>query len=175
MTTLLVAFASKHNSTAEIARAMGEILESYDHLRVILRPVSMVDDLTGYDAVVLGSAVYMGNWQETAADFLRDHEDELAKLPVWLFSTGPTGEGDPHELMKGWTFPEALKLLAERIHPRDIALFHGKLDTGKLNFLERSAIKMVKAPVGDFRDWNIIREWAEGIAETLCEPLEEKC
>ena len=72
---------------------------------------------------------------------------------MWLFSSGPTGEGDPVELMKGFRFPEALQPIADHIRPRDIAFFHGALDMKELSLPERLIVKGIKAPLGDFRDW----------------------
>jgi menaquinone-dependent protoporphyrinogen oxidase len=167
MTKVLVAYASKHRSTAEIAQAIAEVLRQSPALEVDIRSVEIVGNVSTYDAVVLGSAVYAGQWQSVAAAFLRKHEAELARRPVWLFSSGPTGEGDPKTLMKGWNFPEQLQPLAERIRPRDIILFHGNLDPNRLNFLEQFVVKGVHAPMGDSRDWNMIRAWAAGIAQTL--------
>ena len=166
MPTVLVAYATKHHATAEIAEAIGEELRQAG-LKVDIRDVNTVTSIAPYAAVVAGSAVYVGQWQPAAIHFLEAHEGELATRPLWLFSSGPTGEGDPVQLMKGWAFPENLKALAARINPRDIALFHGKIDPTRLNFLERAAVKMVKAPVEDSRDWKLIREWAHGIAYAL--------
>jgi len=118
---------------------------------------------------VLGSAAYVGRWQKEAARFLESQEAGLVQRPVWLFSSGPTGEGDPVELLQGWRLPEALRPVADRIAPRDIAVFHGNVDRSKLNFIEKQMIKMVKAPAGDFRDWNAIRAWAAGVASVLSE------
>jgi menaquinone-dependent protoporphyrinogen oxidase len=99
MAKILVAYASKHNATAEIANAIGETLRQSDALEVDVRSVDSVKDIALYDAVVLGSAVYVGRWQGEAADFLKQHEKELAQRPLWLFSSGPTGEGDPKALL----------------------------------------------------------------------------
>ena len=166
MPTVLVAYATKHHATAEIAEAIGEELRQAG-LNVDIRDVNTVTSIAPYGAVIVGSAVYVGQWQPAAVKFLETHEGELAQRPVWLFSSGPTGSGDPVSLMKGWAFPESLKPLAERIAPRDIALFHGKIDPTRLNFLERTAVKMVKAPVEDSRDWKLIREWAHAVAYAL--------
>ena len=166
MPTVLVAYATKHHATAEIAEAIGEELRQAG-LKVDIRDVNTITSIAPYAAVVVGSAVYAGHWQPSAIQFLEAHEGELAQRPVWLFSSGPTGSGDPVSLMKGWSFPEGLKSLAERIGPRDIALFHGKIDPTRLNFLERAAVKMVKAPVEDSRDWKLIREWAHAVAYAL--------
>jgi len=74
--------------------------------------------------------------------------------------------------MKGFRFPEAQQPIADRIRPRDIAFFHGVLDMQKLNLGEKVIIKGIKAPVGDFRDWNAITAWARGIAEALNKGVE---
>jgi menaquinone-dependent protoporphyrinogen oxidase len=163
---VLVAYASKYGATAEIAEQVGEGLKKAG-LEVEVLPAEKVKDLGEYGAVVLGSAVYAGQWRKEASDFLQGNEQALKEMPVWLFSSGPTGEGDPVEAMKGWRFPEALQPVADRIGPRDKAFFMGEIDMKKLNLPERMIIKAMKAPSGDFRDWETIESWAGGIAGEL--------
>ncbi|MBI1256257.1 MAG: flavodoxin [Chloroflexi bacterium] len=167
MTRVLVAYASRHNSTAEIAFAIGGVLQQSPQLQVDIEQVDHVKDITPYQVVVLGSAIYMGQWQAAAADFLKQRQRELEQRSVWLFSSGPIGDGDPKTLMNGWVFPEVLQPFADRIKPRDIALFHGKLERDWLNILEKAAVKFVGASTGDSRDWKMIRAWANKIAEAL--------
>jgi menaquinone-dependent protoporphyrinogen oxidase len=171
MTRVLVAYASKYHATAEIAEEIGKALRQTPGLEVVVKDVSTVTSVDMYQAVILGSAVYIGQWQEAAAKFLKDHEPELAKVPVWLFSSGPTGDEDPRDTLKGWEFPEGLRPVAERIAPREIVLFHGKLDMKNLHFGERLIIKAMHPPIGDFRKWDDIRDWAYHIAETLKSPV----
>jgi len=166
MESVLVAYASKHGATAEIAERIGQVLRQAG-LRADVLPTDRVSDLTPYQAVVLGSAVYIGQWQKRAARFLRENEKALAERPLWLFSSGPTGEGDAAALVQGWRFPKALQPIADRIRPRDIAVFHGALDAAKMNWFEKWMIKNVKAPLGDFRDWDAITTWATAIADVL--------
>lgn len=163
---VLVAYATKHGSTAEISEKIGMTLEEAG-LKVEVMSVDDVADLEGHTAVILGSAVYIGRWRKEAAKFLEANEQELATRDVWLFSSGPTGEGDPVENLQGWRLPESLQPVAERIQPHEIAVFPGALMPEDLNFLEKWAIKNVKAPIGDFRDWEMITAWAESIAKTL--------
>ncbi len=163
---ILIAYATKKGATAGIAEKIGEVLGKEGFPAEVL-PVGQAGDPSLYDAVVLGSAVYLGQWQKEAAGFLERHADKLAERPVWLFSSGPTGEGDPVALLKGWHFPESLQPLIDRIKVRDICLFHGMLDPDKLNLIEGLAIKAVKAPLGDFRNWKSVESWATGIAEAL--------
>jgi len=87
---VLVAVASKHGATQEIAEAIGRVLAERGVGADVMR-VDDVTDATGYEAVVLGSAVYMGNWLEPARRFVEDHADELAAQPTWLFSSGRPG------------------------------------------------------------------------------------
>ena len=163
---VLVTYATKYGATAEIAEKIGQVLRQAG-LQTDVLPADRVGDLSPYKAVVLGSAVYIGQWQKKAATFLKANEKALAERPVWLFSSGPTGEGDPVQLMKGWRFPTSLQPIADRIHARDIAIFHGAVDPKKMNLIEKWMIKNVKAPVGDFRDWEAINAWASAISVAL--------
>ena len=166
MDKVLVAYASKRGATAEIAEKIGRVLEQAG-LTTDVQPADRVSDLTPYRAVVLGSAVYIGRWRKEAVRFLETNEAALAERAVWLFSSGPTGEGDPVELTQGWRFPKGQQPIADRIQPRDVVVFHGAIDKGDLNFIERFMIKNVKAPIGDFRDWDAITAWATSVADAL--------
>jgi menaquinone-dependent protoporphyrinogen oxidase len=164
---ILVTYASKYGATKEIAEKIGEVL----HLAGLwadVCPADSIQDLTVFEVVILGSAVYVGRWQKEAVKFLQANEKFLAGRQVWLFSSGPTGEGDPIELVAGWRLPETLQPVVDRIRPCDIAVFHGHINPKKLNFIEKWAIKsLVKKPFGDFRDWEAITAWATSIADTL--------
>jgi menaquinone-dependent protoporphyrinogen oxidase len=166
---ILVTYASKYGATKEIAEKIAAVLRQAG-LQVDVFPVDDSLDITSYKAVILGSAVYIGKWQNEAVEFLRANERILANRLVWLFSSGPTGEGDPVELVEGVRLPAALQPVVDRIQPGDIAVFHGFIDPGKINFIEKWAIKsLVKKPFGDFRDWDAITSWATSIAKALKE------
>ncbi|KAA3660619.1 MAG: flavodoxin [Chloroflexi bacterium] len=161
---ILVAYASKYGATAEIANKIGDVLRDLD-LNVDVLPVKQVQDVGVYTAVILGSAVYIGQWRREAVKFLKANEGVLGKRPFFIFSSGPTGEGDPVEMQNGWQMPGKLQPIIERIQPGDIAVFHGAVDTQKLNFIEKWMLNNVKAPAGDFRDWDAITAWATTIAD----------
>ncbi len=167
MDTILVTYASKYGSTREIAVWIGEVLGQAG-LKAAVLPVNDVHGLSAYRAVILGSAVYIGKWQKAAVEFVRSQEGVLAKRPVWLFSSGPTGEGNAVDLVEGKRLPAELEPVAERIHPRDVAVFHGNIDPGKINFTEKWAIKnFKKKPFGDFRNWTAITAWAKNVANAI--------
>ena len=163
---VLVAYGTKYGATAEIAERIGQVLRQAG-LDAEVLPAECVGDVRAYQAVVLGSAVYIGQWRKQAAAFLKANEQALAGRPVWLFSSGPTGEGDPVALTQGWRFPTGLQPVADRIGPRDIALFGGAASVEKMNFIEKWLLKNVKAPAGDYRDWDAITAWAASIAGAL--------
>jgi menaquinone-dependent protoporphyrinogen oxidase len=164
--TVLVTYATKYGATAEIAQRIGQVLLKAG-LEAEVMPVKEVKDPARYRAVVLGSAVYIGQWRKDAASFVKSNREALSAVPVWIFSSGPTGQGDPEALVQGWRYPSALEPVIEAIKPRDIAVFHGMINLDKFNFLEKAAIKNIKAPLGDWRDWDAIEKWAQGIAESL--------
>ena len=163
---VLVAYASKYGSTAEIARRISRILKEEGH-QVQLRNASEVGQVAEFDAVVLGSAVYAGQWRKPAVELMLSSESSLSNIPVWFFSSGPTGEGKPAELMNGWEFPDSLEQAARRIEPRSIEFFHGVLDPEQLSLPEKLIVKGLGAPLGDFRNWEKIEAWANSIAKFL--------
>ena len=158
---VLVTVASKHGATEQIGQVVAATLRDAG-LPVSTRRPEQVTDADGYDAVVLGSAVYAGRWLAEARSFAERFATELANRPTWVFSSGPLGhpslpEGDPSELM----------VIARRLAARDCRSFAGRLERSKLGLLERAMIGAVKAPEGDFRDFDEIRRWADDIALTL--------
>ena len=124
---VLVAYATKHGSTAGIAQKIGEVLVNAG-LDTDVLPVKEVKKLSDYRAVIIGSAVYMGKWRRNATRFLKRNTSALADKDVWVFSSGPTDKGDPYDLVEGWRIPEGLKSAVDKIQPHDLAIFHGRLD-----------------------------------------------
>jgi menaquinone-dependent protoporphyrinogen oxidase len=163
---VLVAYGSKHGATKGIAERIAETLQAAGQ-EAAVRPVEVIGDLGGYDAFVIGSAVYADRWTREATEFVQRHRAMLASRPVWLFSSGPIGTmATRHEpaASKGVT------AIRRALSPRDHRVFFGawdrsKLDPSKLGFAERIVAK--RLPQGDFRDWAAIQAWANGIAREL--------
>jgi menaquinone-dependent protoporphyrinogen oxidase len=161
---VLVASASKHGSTSEIARTIGASL-SFRKIDVDVALVNKVTSIDEYDAVVLGSAIYMGHWLEPAKRFIAAHAVELSTRPVWLFSSGPLG--DPPKPVEE---PVDIAALMEATHAREHRRFPGSLWKEQLGIAERAMVAAVRAPEGDFRPWSEIDDWAGSIASALAVP-----
>ena len=159
---VLVAVASRHGSTHGIANAIAQELQALG-VAADVRRLDEVPDLENYDVVVLGSAVYMGNWESAANQFLQRHQSRLLTMPVWLFSSGPVGNDD----RPGQGDPPKVVEIARLTHARGHQMFAGKLDRHDLSFGERLVVNVVHAPDGDFRDWSAIRSWADEIGAAL--------
>ena len=158
---VLVTAASKHGATAEIAQAIGRVLAEHGHVPSVLAPdeVMHVDD---FDAVVIGSGVYAGHWLKPAKELIDRAQDRLVSIPVWTFSSGPIG--DPPKPDED---PVDVADVLSAVNTTEHMLFAGKLDKEKLGFAERALTKALKAPDGDFRDWEAIEQWAIEIARAL--------
>ena len=163
---ILVTYASKYGATAEIAAKIGEVLKQAG-LSPEIKATDEVNDLSSYEAVVLGSAVYMGRWLKHATKFLKANRKALAAMPVWIFSSGPTGEGDPVEILRGWQHPGSIKASLDQIKPREVVVFHGNVEVEKISAIERKILENVGAGTGDFRDWEAIQAWGHAIANEL--------
>jgi menaquinone-dependent protoporphyrinogen oxidase len=159
---ILVAVASKHGSTVEIGETIAGELRAMG-LATDVQNLPDVTDPSRYDAVVLGSAVYMGRWLPDALDFIATRRDALNTRPVWLFSSGPLGADQP--VPPG--DPQHLDTIMEQVRARGHRLFSGRLEPGDLGLGERLIVKVVHAPAGDFRDWDAIRAWAREIGTAL--------
>ena len=153
MTRVLVTFGSKHGATAEIAGAVAETLRGCG-LDVECVEAGNVDSLDGYDAVILGSAVYMRRWRREARGFVRHFAGELAQRPFWVFSSGPVG--DPAKDNAAWLEPGRTIRELERLGVREHVVFGG-----------RSTSSGIPEQFRDRRDWNEIRAWARTIADAL--------
>lgn len=165
---VLVAYASMFGSTAEIAHAIGAVLRD-EYTMVDVLPVLDVRDLEHYDAVIVGSAIYNGQWLPDAVYWLRSNEAMLSHMPVAYFAVCMLVQRPTvRHRQVAHTYVDAVQRAAPAIHPLDIAVFAGKLRYRNLPLLERIVFAFkARLPWGDFRDWRAIETWARGVRPAL--------
>jgi len=150
---VLVAYATKHGSTREVAEVVAE------ELHAELRELGEVDDLDGYRVVVIGAPLYMGRWHSDARRFLKRHG---AELPFAVFALGPLHDTEDETRAARKQLDKALAAFPE-LRPVSVAVFGGVVDPATLHF------PLSRMPASDARDWNAIRAWARGLGGALGE------
>jgi len=167
MIRVIVAYATKMGATKGIADAIGDEL-TRDGIDAHVHNAAAVKDLKGYDAAVIGSAIYTNRWRPEAIRLL-SLADRGHPIPVWLFQSGPLGKdpetGEGADSMQV-AIPAKVARLAESIGAPVPVTFGGRIDAATAKgFIAK---RMAKGPMaGDFRDFDRIRQWADGIAEQL--------
>jgi len=161
---ILIAFATRAGSTAEVAEAIGKAL-SDSGAAVDVCPVKDIHNLSPYRAIVVGSPIRMGRWLPEALTFLKTHQAELSRMPVACFVTCVTLTNDTVENRR--TVDAYLDPVRAILRPVSIGLFAGAMDGSKLSFLDRLMMKATKTPEGDFRKWDEIHLWGESLQTVL--------
>jgi menaquinone-dependent protoporphyrinogen oxidase len=185
MANVQVIYASRHGGTAGIARRIGEVLRS-SGADVLVADAADRPDPSGFDACIVGSGVYMGNWLNEGTGWLERNRSALATRPVWLFSSGPlpgstkeTAGTDPVTNAlgpiegPGSGGRKRIEGLSATIQPRGHRVFQGAFDPNEApKAMSERLVRMMPAakrilPAGDFREWDAIEAWAREIAQEL--------
>ncbi len=151
MADVLVAYATRHGSTAEVADAIAEALRQQGHNVTTTPAARFKDPVDGFDLVVLGGALYSGRWHSGAHRFLRKHRHRLEGRAVAVFGMGPR-----LDVEEAWQTSRAQldRALAKRswLHPVAVTVFGG-VDPPK------------KRERRDIRDYEAIKVWAAGLLD----------
>ena len=156
---VLVAYASKHGTTQQVAESVAETLERHG-LEVRVEEASRVRDLVGYTAVVVGGGLYMGRWHADARRLLKRHRAELAALRLAVFAMGPDSLDEAKVAESRRQLEGALAQTPE-LEPVAVAIFGGALVPDAWRF------PFNRLPAFDARDWDAIRAWAEEVAAAV--------
>lgn len=167
---ILVAYATRADSTREVAEFVGRALAEL-HTAVEVRPVNKVKDIRPYQAVIIGTAVRMGKIMPEAVSFAQKHALNLRQKPAAYFTVCLTMKEDTPENRA--TAAGYLEPLCDIHTPVSLGLFGGRVEYARLGPLFRfffSRDKTGAVPEGDWRDWDAIRNWALALATAL-EPM----
>ena len=143
---VLIAYGSKHGSTAETAERIGEMLRERG-LEVDIQEAARVKTLDGYGPVIVGGSIYTGRWHPDSKAFVKRFAAGLATRPVAYFAMGPKSSSDED-------LGAAREQLA-RYKLEPLTVFGGVIDPAKLHF------PFSKLTATDARDWEAIETFAE--------------
>lgn len=162
---VLVAYATRCGSTAEVAQRIGDVLAGKG-LQVDVMPVKQVKDLSPYPIVILGSAVRVGRCMPEILKFVEKNQETLRKKSLAYFVACLTlVENTEENRVTAASYLEPLRAL---VKPADEALFGGALKYNRLNFVEALLMKkMIKAQESDGRNWEQIERWAQSLPDKL--------
>ena len=164
---ILVAYTTAAGSTTGVAEAIGKALGS-DGTAIDVHAAKEVKDLSGYSAVVVGSGIRAGNVYKDTLAFLEQHQATLSQMPVAYFVVCMTMSNDTEEnRTQVAAYVDQMREKAPQVEPVGVGLFAGKMDYKVLSLPLRLIMKAMKSEEGDYRNWETISEWAEGIRPAL--------
>lgn len=169
MSHVVVAYATRYGSTAEVAEAIGKRLGAAG-VQADVRPVREIDSLADADAVVLAAPLYIGSLLKDARRFLERHQQALAQLPIAVALLGPTAASDDMAEAKQQIEPALAKV--PWLKPVDTEMFVGAYDPDKLRGADKllavlPASPLHDRPAADDRDWAAIEAWSDALPAQL--------
>jgi menaquinone-dependent protoporphyrinogen oxidase len=164
---ILIAYSSKYGSTGGVAEAIGkEICRKGAKGDMVL--IKNIKNLSSYQGVVVGSAIFQGKWMHEAVNFVKTNADILHQVPVAYFMVCMTMRQPTEEnRRKALSFLDPVLQTIPQVKPVDIAPFAGAMHYSNLSWLNKTIIQSKGGPEGDFRDWEAIRVWAGGLGSSL--------
>lgn len=165
MRKVLVVYGTKSGCTAGVAERIGAALERAGMAADVL-PAHDGPDPAGYDGVVVGSGIRVGQWHSAVKEWVAQNADALRATPTAFYTVCLTLVTSPEKVdeVRAYTDP----ILAESgIEPVDVGLFDGWFEPKEFGLVERTVLKAMKAPQGDHRDWDAIDRWVAGVAPGL--------
>jgi menaquinone-dependent protoporphyrinogen oxidase len=162
MTQMLVAYGTRYGSTREVAEAVAATLVEQG-IETDVKQAREVRSLDGYDAVVLGTPLYMGALHKDVRALLERSREALEHTPWALFALGPIKAADGLDGSREQLFTALAKLPAPT--PAFTAVFVGAYDPARLGFKDKMVAALPASPLHgevehDERDWDAIRAWA---------------
>jgi menaquinone-dependent protoporphyrinogen oxidase len=169
MTHILVAYGSRYGSTAEVAEAVAVTLRE-SGVAAEAKPAREVRSLDDYDAVVLGTPLYLGALHRDVRALLEKHQTAVSRRPLAVFALGPIKAGDGLEASREQLLTALAKLPGA--DPVATGVFVGAYDPARLGFKDRMLAALPASPLHgepahDDRDWDAIRRWVGEVGPRL--------
>ena len=165
---ILVVYDTKYGSTRTIANRIQDALCA-SGAQVDMTLVERIDDISEYDAVVLGSAIISESWRPGMLRFLRKQETALATRQVAVFIVCGLLQEDTAEyrdIAQQYYIDRVLEKYPQVVPVGNAGLFAGVVDYSVLQPLDEFLMRLLFArllPEGDYRNFDKVTQWTEDI------------
>jgi menaquinone-dependent protoporphyrinogen oxidase len=173
----LIVYGTRYGAAASTAQEIAKVLTQQGlEVKVVDAKREKINDIAGYNLVVVGSGIQINRWTSEPEDFLKGHQKELATKKLALFvCCGSATTGKPEDLAEAKRKYLEEKALKYNLLPIALGLFGGVYNYNKQPWWAKRALeadrprveatyKAIELGIYDTRDWNAIRNWAKDIA-----------
>lgn len=170
---LLIAYASKHGSTGDVAKEIATVFEEAGVITDVML-IDNVKSLADYDKVIIGAPVRMSKWLQEATDFVQANKSHLNQCKVAYFLTCMVLAEDnpsPDKVQGIHNILDHMERAVPRVSVSHKGFFTGAMDYSKMSLAMKVGLKIMSNSdaanivEGDFRDWDAIRSWASEVRE----------
>lgn len=137
MKTIIV-YAGKYGCTEDCVIKLKSKLDG--EVNLVNAAKDKVPSLAGYDSVVIGSSIYVGQIHKKVKSFIDNNLNMLLEKKISLFLV--CGFIEKFDETVAANFPKALIDNAQSIE-----CFGGELNIDKMNFLHKGVVKMIEKEV----------------------------
>ena len=181
----LIVYGTRYGATQSTSEEIVKVLEGEGlEVEVVNAKREKINDITAYDLIIVGSGMQMGKWTGEPEKFLKRFQKELETKRVAIFVSSAAQALLEHEKKTEEIENNRRQYLEEKaakynLQPVSMAVFGGVWDFNRMNFMLRKTLasfkpriedagfKEMKPCLYDTRDWNIIRNWARGLADKI--------
>lgn len=178
MKKVLITYSTWAGATHEVANEIGKVFQA-NSFNVDVFMANESKSIDTYDAILLGTSIHAGQTVKSFRQFINNNIDILIKKPTALFivcaNMMKDSEANREETL-AWLDRVVGKY--DKFKPLSIGLFGGAVlttgnDFNKLNVLIRKTIAAMNKKMidehgkSDFRNWEFIRSWAEGVVKKI--------
>lgn len=173
MARILIVYSTTDGHTLRICERLRGQIEAQGH-QVSLVPVAEAADavLEEYDRIVVGASIRYGKHRPAVVDFMNRNAALLNRKPSAFFSVNVVARKP--EKNRPETNPYVRKLLRTLAwRPAQVAVFAGKIDYPRYDFLDRMVIRFIMLLSGgptdsktvvEFTDWRQVEAFGGVIA-----------
>jgi len=157
---ITIIYASKHGTTEKVAASIAEKLKETNEIELFSLKKTSNPDISGFDAVILGSSIYAGQASKKMKTFCQKNQSVLLQKKTGLFVCGmhPDKEQKEKELKDAYS---------EELQRDAVAtgFMGGAFLFEKMNFFERMIIKKIAKTTTSVQqiDWEAVDEFVKKI------------